>query len=83
MNKKELEAAQFFHGVWWNAERNGDAMDPKRNGANMGHVFTSFSSRASDAFWRLTGRSPKDVSLTELSTVTPAPWARAYKPDLS
>jgi hypothetical protein len=84
MTPYELALAQWLHGVWSNAQRQADRLDPARAGAErlrgikgaiLAHV-EALSRTAGTAFHELTGRLPSEVDLLELHQRESAPWTR-------
>ena len=87
MTKKELQVAQFLHGI---ADDGSDrAFDicpnwPDKPGGygsddSVGHRCVELGKQAREAFYELTGRHPWDVHICELSTENPAEWTKTAR----
>jgi hypothetical protein len=88
MTKAELTAAQFLHSIADNASDRAFDLCPnwpdKPGGYgstdHVAHAIVSLGQQARDLFWELTGKDPRDVHLTELSTLNPAEWTKTARP---
>ena len=80
MTREELNLAQFLQATHQRALDALDDLDPDRRSLTpvVSRLRTIYSA-ASDGFLRLTGKLPSDVAFFELSTETPATWARQHK----
>jgi hypothetical protein len=80
MNRRELAVARFLLLTYENAQAHADDLDPRRRRRSfVAGKLDAITAAARDAFLDFTGRLPAGVSLYDLSSETPAPWARAHK----
>jgi len=81
MTTKQLAMAQYLLGVYERANQYGDEIDPKRTHKDiLANSLDRIAYNAGHAFVTLTGKHPTAVTIFELSTIKPAPWAKKHKP---
>lgn len=82
MTKKELEIAQFLHGIAIRAEKLAKDIDPKMAGESLlACQLDALRTKAAYTFSLLVGRQVSRVASVELNTESPAPWTR-LRPDV-
>lgn len=75
LTKKQIEVAAFLHNTCKRAQDLANDFDPKRLRENaVARRLDAIARNADDAFYDLTGRPCRRVTLVELNTETPAAW---------
>jgi hypothetical protein len=90
MTKRELQLAQYLHGVAEQGIQHMPTQRELRKEARGTYQYSSLGSldrqltllrqRASDMFMELTGKSPLEVPFWELNTEKPAEWTKTARP---
>ena len=81
MSKRDLELAQFFLITYQSAHAHAEQLDPHRTcGSFVVRKLDAILIKAASGFMDITGRVPREVSLHDLNTSTPAEWTKWVKP---